>query len=155
MKIFFILLFIASVFAALHPVNKQIVNEIKAKADTWTPIEPEENPFAYMSIEQIKGMMGYKKRINIITSQAKHAPVPDTFDSRTHWKGSAQKIRDQQQWGSCWAFGATGALSDRFYIASNGKVDVELSPQYLVSWDQSNFGCNGGYLQIFYINFEI
>jgi len=55
-------------------------------------------------------------------------------------------IRDQQQCGSCWAFGATEALSDRFAIASNGKVDVILSPEDLVACDSTNMGCNGGNL---------
>jgi len=43
-------------------------------------------------------------------------------------------------------FAASEVLSDRFCIASNGKIDVILSPQDLVSCDKSNLGCNGGYL---------
>ena len=56
----FVILAIVLVFASanIHPVNQVLVDEIKAKATTWTPMEPEENPFAYKSIEEIKGMMG-------------------------------------------------------------------------------------------------
>jgi len=55
-------------------------------------------------------------------------------------------IRDQAKCGSCWAFGATEALSDRFAIASNGTIDVVLSPQDLVECDTTDTGCYGGYL---------
>ena len=57
-------------------------------------------------------------------------------------------IRDQQHCGSCWAFAATEALSDRFCIASQGEVDVVLSPQDMVSCDSWNMGCNGGILPL-------
>ena len=72
--------------------------------------------------------------------------VPYFFDSRTHWKDFIFPIRDQLRWGSCWAFGAAEALSDRFAIASKGKIKSPLSPQYLVSWDQASAGCSGGWL---------
>ena len=58
MKFVIIAILVALVAADIHPVNHSIVNEIKAKATTWTPMEPEENPFAYMTSENIKAMMG-------------------------------------------------------------------------------------------------
>ena len=54
------ILLVASTFAIRHPVNHQIVNEIRKAQTSWTPMDPELNPFAYMSIEEIKGMMGTK-----------------------------------------------------------------------------------------------
>lgn len=69
--------------------------------------------------------------------------VPDSFDSRQKWPHCIHPIRNQEQCGSCWAFGAAEALSDRFCIA--GK-DVVLSPQYLVSCDTASYGCQGGFL---------
>lgn len=73
--------------------------------------------------------------------------VPASFDARTQWPGCVHPIRDQAQCGSCWAFGASEALSDRFCIQTNGTVNVVLSPQDLVSCDSSNSGCNGGVLR--------
>jgi len=70
--------------------------------------------------------------------------APASFDSRTQWPGCIHPILDQGQCGSCWAFGASEALSDRFCIASNGATDVVLSPQYIVDCDFFGFGCNGG-----------
>jgi len=72
--------------------------------------------------------------------------LPDNFDSRTKWPSCIHPIRDQGQCGSCWAFGASEALSDRFCIASNQSINTVLSSQYLVSCDSTDFGCNGGYL---------
>lgn len=74
------------------------------------------------------------------------AAIPDTFDARTEWPNCIHPIRDQAQCGSCWAFAASEALSDRFCIASNGSVNVVLSPQDLVSCDTTNSGCQGGRL---------
>jgi hypothetical protein len=44
--------------------------------------------------------------------------------------------------GSCWSFGATGALSDRIVIRSGIRFDV--SPQGLLNCGQEAGSCNGG-----------
>jgi cathepsin B len=72
--------------------------------------------------------------------------VPATFNALTRWPGCIHPVLDQGQCGSCWAFGSSEALSDRFCIATAGATNVTLSPQYLVSCDKSSFGCSGGYL---------
>ena len=74
------------------------------------------------------------------------AALPPNFDARTKWPNYTHAIRNQQSCGSCWAFGAAEALSDRFAIASAGKVNIVLSVEELVSCDRSNMGCQGGYL---------
>lgn len=74
--------------------------------------------------------------------------VPDTFDARTQWPNcpSISEVRDQGSCGSCWAFGAVEAMSDRYCIASNGKKKVEISAEDLVSCcDSCGMGCDGGY----------
>ena len=58
MKFVILAILVAMAASEMHPVNQAMVDEIKAKATTWTPMEPEENPFAYMTIEEIKAMMG-------------------------------------------------------------------------------------------------
>jgi cathepsin B len=74
--------------------------------------------------------------------------LPATFDARQQWPTCIHPIRDQQQCGSCWAFSASEVLTDRFCIASKGATNVVLSPQFLVSCDTSNYGCDGGYLDL-------
>jgi len=81
-----------------------------------------------------------------ITYGAVDAALPAEFDSRKQWPNCIHEIRDQAQCGSCWAFAASEVLSDRFCIATQGKTDIILSPQDLVSCDKSDYGCQGGYL---------
>lgn len=70
--------------------------------------------------------------------------LPDNFDSRTKWPKCIHPIRNQEQCGSCWAFSSSEMLSDRFCIASNGAINTVLSPQFMVSCDKYDAGCNGG-----------
>lgn len=73
--------------------------------------------------------------------------LPTNFDAREHWPScdSIKAIRDQSSCGSCWAFGAVEAMSDRICIASGGKIQVTLSADDLLSCCRScGFGCNGG-----------
>mmetsp|Transcript_13301 Transcript_13301/g.9603 ORF Transcript_13301/g.9603 Transcript_13301/m.9603 type:complete len:265 (-) Transcript_13301:39-833(-) len=77
----------------------------------------------------------------------KRMGLPDSFDSREAWGSCVHPIRNQESCGSCWSFGSTEALSDRFCVASDGAVDVVLSPQDLVSCNKQNSGCGGGNIQ--------
>jgi hypothetical protein len=44
--------------ASAHPVNQSIVDEIKAKTNAWTPMDPTTNPMANKSESEIKGLLG-------------------------------------------------------------------------------------------------
>jgi len=73
--------------------------------------------------------------------------VPASFDARTQWPNcpSISMIRDQGDCGSCWAFGATEAMSDRICIASNAKTLVNISANDLLACCFTcGQGCNGG-----------
>jgi cathepsin B len=77
------------------------------------------------------------------------AAIPDSFDSREQWGTacpSTAEIRDQANCGSCWAFGAAEAMTDRLCIATNGSNKAHLSAADLNSCCSScGMGCNGGY----------
>lgn len=70
---------------------------------------------------------------------------PAEFDARTQWPTLMHPIRNQERCGSCWAFSASEALSDRVAIAS-GRPSPVLSPEDMVSCDKSDMGCSGGML---------
>jgi len=115
----------------------------------WTAAPNER--FAGVSVGEAKALMGVssdalldlKKSLQIFDEVSDS--IPDEFSSETTWPGCVHPIRNQGHCGSCWAFGASEVLSDRFCIASNTAVDVVLSPEQLVSCDwEGNMGCNGG-----------
>jgi cathepsin B len=75
------------------------------------------------------------------------AALPTSFDSRTQWPNcpTIQEIRDQSDCGSCWAFGAVEAASDRICIDTNGANKAHLSAEDMVGCCSScGYGCDGG-----------
>jgi len=77
------------------------------------------------------------------------ASIPDEFDPRVQWPNCnvLNQVRDQGTCGSCWAFGAVSAFSDRQCIQSNGAKDYSISAEDVLSCCRTcGFGCNGGYL---------
>jgi len=88
-----------------------------------------------------------KARKTLGKSRMLNIDLPTNFDAREQWPNcqSLRAIRDQSSCGSCWAFGAVEAMSDRICIASGGKTQVSLSAANLVSCCSScGFGCDGG-----------
>jgi C1A family cysteine protease len=67
--------------------------------------------------------------------------VPNDVDWRS--KGAVQKVKDQGQCGSCWAFSATGAIESINFIVN--KTLPYLAEQQLVDCDTDESGCNGGF----------
>jgi len=93
-------------------------------------------------------MLGtYIVPVNGVYAKTTVTATPAEFDARTQWPNYVHAVRDQQQCGSCWAFGASEAFSDRWAIATQGKVNVVLSPEDMVSCDSSDYGCGGGYME--------
>jgi len=42
---------LASALAHIHPVNEEIIQEIKERASSWEPMELEDNPLHHMTID--------------------------------------------------------------------------------------------------------
>jgi C1A family cysteine protease len=137
----------AMVSGKSHPINEKIVAEIREKVTAWEAHDASTNPLANMTREQLLNLVGTNLDYEYNVPETKYENVgalPANFDPRTDkFSKCVHPVRDQQQCGSCWAFGATEALSDRFCIAGQ---DVILAPQDPVSCDTNNYGCDGGYL---------
>jgi cathepsin B len=135
-------------------LTEEQVAEINGKAQTWTA---DYNLVKGMTKENARAKLGTYLRPSKYPEAnwgalIENFQAPTSFDARVQWPDCVNYIRDQQHCGSCWAFGATEALSDRFCI--KGKK-VLLSPQYLVSCDDFNDGCEGGYLDFAWNFLEI
>lgn len=107
-------------------VGTMTVAEAKGRASTSIEPVPDEVPRAFWGALE------------------KTVSIPTEFDSRKEWPNCIHPIRNQEKCGSCWAFGATEVLSDRYCIKEG--VNVVLSPEYLLSCDHIDQGCNGGNL---------
>jgi len=85
--------------------------------------------------------------VKMVHATENFAP-PDSFDSETNWPACASiigDITDQSNCGCCWAFGPSGAASDRMCIATMAKdLSLTLSPQDLCFCSSSS-GCGGGF----------
>jgi len=128
----------------------------KKEGSTWTAkLHPR---FADMSNEQIKVLLGAKKRHenprkHLFKIQPKFtgnaADIPAQFDARTQWPNCADvigTIPDQSACGSCWAVSSASVMSDRVCIGSQGKVKTPISANDLVSCClDCGYGCDGGY----------
>lgn len=106
-------------------------------------------------MDYIKGQMGTilptpntKKLPAKIHNVLDASAIPTDFDSRTAWPSckSISEIRDQSNCGSCWAFGAVEAATDRICIGTNATTITHISAEHLLSCCAScGMGCNGGY----------
>ncbi|KAL0490332.1 cathepsin B [Acrasis kona] len=104
--------------------------------------------FVGKTLREIKDMLisrdFFEMDASIPEKRGFNLSLPESFHIDEKWPKCKHEIRDQARCGSCWAFAASEVLSDRFCIA--GQDAGVLSPQYLVSCDTSDYGCQGGYL---------
>ncbi|CAD5229187.1 unnamed protein product [Bursaphelenchus okinawaensis] len=101
--------------------------------------------YGLMGVNHVKNSVKAKK--NLAESRFMDMEIPKQFDARTNWPNcpSIRAIRDQSSCGSCWAFGAVEAISDRICIASNGQLKPLISAADLLSCcKECGYGCNGG-----------
>merc|ERR1711971_349287 len=132
-------------------LSDKFIERINAKNSTWTAgsnLHPE------TSSNYLRGLMGVHPSAHLFMPPVKEnlqgsdPDIPESFDPREQWPDcpTIKEIRDQGGCGSCWAFGAVTAMSDRICIHSNGKQHAHVSSENLLSCCYScGFGCNGGF----------
>ncbi|NP_001119608.1 cathepsin B-348 precursor [Acyrthosiphon pisum] len=142
----------ATVRVDLNPLSDEFIDHINSIQYYWSAGRNfhKDTPISY-----IKGLMGvheknaeYPKLEQLLTYNDASTDLPETFDARERWPNcpTIREVRDQGSCGSCWAFGAVEAMSDRVCIHSNGTKNFHFSAENLVSccWT-CGFGCNGGF----------
>ncbi|KFD57259.1 hypothetical protein M514_01770 [Trichuris suis] len=136
-----------------HRMHK-IIDYINNLNTTWKA--DRNSYFDEVPYHVIRGMMGVARHYAIeehetlTTKTYRHLAmtIPESFDAREQWPNcpTIGEIRDQSNCGSCWAFGAVEAISDRICIATNGRQKPHISATDLLSCcKQCGFGCNGGF----------
>lgn len=131
----------------------QIAKEVNSANGSWRAAEYKDwSSMTFESAKRMNGLIFSEKPANFETktfTAAELTDVPASFDSRTAWSTcpSISLIRDQSSCGSCWAFGAAEAMSDRICIGSKGAKKVLVSTENLLAccW-YCGMGCNGGQL---------
>lgn len=134
----------------LKAFTQDMVDYINGLGTTWKA--GHNSYFAHVSTPVVRGMMGVRKmgdiQMEMVTREEVHdSDIPDEFDSRTQWPNCATigEIRDQSNCGSCWAFGAVEAISDRICISSKANDRPHISATDLLSCcAMCGFGCEGG-----------
>ena len=105
-----------------------------------------------MMLKTYKGLVGNNgvRKLNnpVYKNEERHRllGLPQTFDARLQWPTCIGPVRNQQVCGSCYAFSATAMLQDRFCVATQGQIKVNLSPEDIVTCNFGNAGCQGGLL---------
>ncbi|KAI2548801.1 cathepsin B, partial [Homo sapiens] len=133
---------------SFHPLSDELVNYVNKRNTTWQA----GHNFYNVDMSYLKRLCGTflggpkpPQRV-MFTEDLK---LPASFDAREQWPQcpTIKEIRDQGSCGSCWAFGAVEAISDRICIHTNAHVSVEVSAEDLLTCCGSmcGDGCNGGY----------
>jgi len=133
----------------LKPLSDDLIDYV-LKLGQWTPEKNKFNSWSMPSITRLLGVpashIGKPSKLPRLTHKIQALPV--SFDARINWPNcpSIGEVRDQGSCGSCWAFGAVEAMTDRVCIASMGKNMAHISAEDLVDCCSScGYGCNGGY----------
>jgi len=137
---------------AEQAITHEFVAQVRASNPGWESGVNER--FLNMTIEQVKSWLGVLPdsqdkwaELDVLEPMLGVTPNAD-FDARTAWPNceSIGEVRDQAACGSCWAFGAVEAMTDRHCISSKGAKKPHLSAEDMNSCcGTCGFGCEGGY----------
>ena len=111
-----------------------------------TTVSNDDFEMAHIQFHEFNSMAGPSMGPSPVHLMSTRDVIPMFFDARENWPKCSviKQITDQQFCGSCWAMASSAVLADRMCIYTNGKVDLALSPQFMVNCFPSQNGCNGG-----------
>jgi len=119
-------------------VSDNFIDRINSMNATW---KAGRNFHPETSMNFIKGLLGVHPEHHLYLPVQKpsmlstlSSPLPESFDPREEWPDcpTIAYIPDQGGCGSCWAFGAVTAMSDRMCIHSKGAFKKHISAENLL-----------------------
>ena len=140
---------------------ERMAKEINSKNLSWTaaskitlPIaEDKLSSYFNLIIDPVPAEFDQKPASKLTVSD-----LPESFDAREQWPNceSIRDVRDQSSCGSCWAFGAATAMSDRVCIHSGQKDQRRISTEDLLECCMiCGMGCNGGFLYSTWLQWKL
>jgi cathepsin B len=131
-------------------LSDEIIEQVNKMGTTWKAGRNFHRGGKERYIKYLMGVHPRNKEFRLKEFVHEQVPkdLPTNFDARTQWPDcpTIKEVRDQGACGSCWAFGAVEAMSDRVCIHSNGANMAHISAEDLVACcDSCGMGCDGGF----------
>lgn len=132
--------------------NDEIISDVLLSNPSFTI--GSNDKFKHATIRNIVGLLGrnptdesYHNLRTVVHDNV--SDLPDFYDARDAYPQCSiiKHIQDQSSCGSCWANSAASVMSDRLCIHSNGKIQVLISVEDIMSCCPAfcGRGCNGGW----------
>jgi len=136
-------------------ITKSLVDRINSLPhNNWKASTEQGSLLSRATIAEAKALLGVRPGGPKLRQKQDHEftvqpeDVPATFDSRTNWPNcpTIGMIRDQSACGTCWAFGAAEAISDRYCTYGvNSNLSVATGDIGFCCDFSCGDGCDGGF----------
>jgi len=153
---FFLVLWIQALFSADSDIvlTEDFIAQVNSLAKSWKGSNNESTPVHGATRVQAKALCGVlpggpvlpQKQFNSHKLKKIVQALPTNWDARVQWPycPTMKNIRDQSACGSCWAFGAVEAMSDRSCIFLKKNLTLS-APDMAFCCSSCGYGCNGGW----------